>query len=139
MASTRPMLWYTDACFALGELALAEDYLDQCLMIARERSSLFVPELSIHLARVYQRQGRSADTVRQLTEQALEQAREHDDLHHQLCALELWLDVVDSSDSHASDELRRLLKEVTQSDAPVLLRWSTLLDKQLSRPAAFES
>ncbi len=135
----RPMLWYTDACFALGELALAEDYLDQCLMLARERSSLFVPELSIQLARVYQRQGNSPATVRQLAEQALEQAREHDDLHHQLCALELWLDVVDPRDRHASNELRRLLKEITQSDAPVLLRWRTLLDKQLSRPAAFES
>src|SRR5699024_5047432 len=76
----RPMLWYIDACMALGELAVAEDYLDQCLMIARERSSLYVPELSIHLARVHRRLGHPRELVRSLVEQALEKAREHENI-----------------------------------------------------------
>ena len=41
----RPSLWYIDACIELGELDVAEDYLDQCLVIARERTTLFLPSL----------------------------------------------------------------------------------------------
>ncbi len=131
----RPMLWYVDACIVLGELALAEDYLDQCLLMARERGSLYVPELSIHLARVHQRLGRPQESIRALADQALEKAREHENIHHQLHALELWLEVVEPSDARARDELRRLLGEVSQTDAPVLVRWRTLLDQRLPSPA----
>src|SRR5690554_8167154 len=49
---SRPSLWVVDACIALGEFRRAEDYLDQALMLARERTTLFVPELALHLARV---------------------------------------------------------------------------------------
>ncbi|MBZ9538349.1 AAA family ATPase [Modicisalibacter tunisiensis] len=129
----RPMLWYIDACMALDELTRAEDYLDQCLMMARERGSLFVPELCVHLARVHHRLGRSPEVVRVLLEQALEQAREHENPHHQLYALGLWLEVLAPEDEQAAEALRQLLGEVTQTDAPVLLRWRTLLDQALSR------
>nr|WP_297461270.1 AAA family ATPase [uncultured Halomonas sp.] len=135
----RPMLWYIDACMALGELALAEDYLDQCLLMARERSSLYVPELSIHLARVHRRLGHSRESVRALAEQALEKAREHENVHHQLHALELWLEAIDPDDMQARESMRKLLGEVAQTDAPVLVRWRTLLDQRLPSPAAFES
>ncbi|WP_129138513.1 AAA family ATPase [Modicisalibacter coralii] len=135
----RPMLWYVDACMALDELTLAEDYLDQCLMMARERNVLFVPELSIQLARVYQRLERSPEMIRRLVEQAIEQAREHDNVHHQLHALEFWLESVAPGDERAGETLRHMLGEITQTDAPVLLRWRTLLDQQLSSSAAFES
>ncbi|SDK89760.1 AAA ATPase domain-containing protein [Modicisalibacter muralis] len=134
----RPMLWYIDACMALGELELAEDYLDQCLLIARERSSLYVPELSIHLARVYRRLGRASESVRSLAEQALDKAREHENVHYQLHALALWLEV-DPGDTQAREAMRRLLGEVAQTDAPVLVRWRTLLDQRLPSPAVFES
>jgi len=101
--------------------------------MARERGSLFVPELCVHLARVHHRLGRSPEVVRVLLEQALEQAREHENPHHQLYALELWLEVLAPEDEQAAEALRQLLGEVTQTDAPVLLRWRTLLDQSLSR------
>ncbi|GHA84050.1 hypothetical protein GCM10007159_01240 [Modicisalibacter luteus] len=128
----RPVLWYVDACMFLGELARAEDYLDQCLLMARERNSLYVPELSIQLARVYHELGRPLESVRKLAEQALKQAREHENVHHELYALEFWLEVVDPDDISTREALRRVLGEVSQSDAPVLGRWRTLLNHRLS-------
>ncbi|MCG6656950.1 AAA family ATPase [Halomonas campisalis] len=134
----RPALWYSDACVALGELVTAEDYLDQCLMIARERSTLFVPELALQLAGVRQRLGHPRHEVRVLVEQALAFARQHENRHQQLCALEAWLTLVDSHDASARDVFRTLLGEVSHSDAPVLVRWHTLLDRRLPRPADIE-
>ncbi|MDI5985252.1 AAA family ATPase [Halomonas sp. M4R5S39] len=127
----RPALWYVDACIALGELARAEDYLDQTLLIARERTTLFVPELALHLVRVRHRLGHSREEVRALAEQALAQARDDGNLHQQLCALELWLTLIDPDDQAAREELRGLLGRVSHSDAPVLVRWRTLLDRRL--------
>ncbi|MES3674712.1 AAA family ATPase [Halomonas elongata] len=128
----RPALWFVDACMSMNELAQAEDYLDQSLLIARERTTLFVPELAIQLARVRQRLGHPAEEVRSLAEQALTQAREDGNLHQELCALELWLTLVDPEDANARDDFRRLLGEVSHSDAPVLVRWRTLLDRRLA-------
>jgi DNA-binding SARP family transcriptional activator/tetratricopeptide (TPR) repeat protein len=135
----RPALWYVDACIALGELALAEDYLDQTLLMARERTTLFVPELAVHLAGVRQRLGHPRDEVRALADQALRHAREDGNLHQQLCALELWLTLIDPEDVGARNEFRRLLGEVSHSDAPVLVRWRTLLDRRLPQPADLTS
>lgn len=126
-----PSLWLVDALLAQGELSRAEDYLDQCLIIARERSTLFVPELAVQLARVRHRLEHPAAEVRSLAELALQQAREDGNLHQQLCALEAWLTLVDPGDDQAREAFRRLLGEVTHSDAPVLVRWRTLLDKRL--------
>ncbi len=126
----RPILWYSDACVALDELVRAEDYLDQSLLIARERSTLFVPELAVQLAQVRYRLGRSRDEVRRLVEQALECSRQHENLHQELCALEAWLTLVDENDEHAREQLRRLLNGVSHSDAPVLVRWRMLLDRR---------
>ncbi len=83
----------------MNELARAEEYLDQSLMIARERTTLFVPELAIQLARVRQRLGHPAGEVRTLAELALTQARDDGNLHQELCALELWLTLVDPEDT----------------------------------------
>ncbi|MFY0990188.1 AAA family ATPase [Halomonas sp. C05BenzN] len=127
----RPALWYVDACIALGELARAEDYLDQTLLIARERTTLFVPELAVHLARVRHRLGHPREEVLALTQQALDHAREDGNLHQQLCALELWLTLIDPADKGAREGLRGLLGQVSHSDAPVLVRWRTLLDRRL--------
>ena len=127
----RPTLWYSDACLALDELPRAEDYLDQCLMIARERSTLFVSELAVQLARVRHRLGRPTSEVRLLVEQALECARLHENRHQELCALEAWLTLVDSQDEASRDQFRALLDSVSHSDAPVLIRWRMLLDRQL--------
>ncbi|MFG6178451.1 AAA family ATPase [Halomonas sp. THAF12] len=134
----RPSLWCVDACVSLGELARAEDYLDQCLLIARERATLFVPELAVHLARVRHCLGHPAEEVRALTDQALQQARDDGNLHQQLCALEAWLTLVDPDDASARASFRALLGEVSHSDAPVLVRWRTLLDKRLPRTADLE-
>ncbi|XKE43855.1 AAA family ATPase [Halomonas organivorans] len=134
----RPALWFVDACVSLGELARAEDYLDQSLLIARERTTLFVPELAVQLARVRHRLGHPAEEVRALTEQALEQARDDGNLHQELCALEAWLTLVDPEDEAARADFRALLGEVSHSDAPVLVRWRTLLDKRLPHTADAE-
>ncbi|GAA0635617.1 AAA family ATPase [Halomonas beimenensis] len=134
----RPALWFVDACISLGELARAEDYLDQSLLIARERTTLFVPELAVQLARVRHRLGHPAEEVRALTEQALEQARDDGNLHQELCALEAWLTLVDPEDEAARADFRALLGEVSHSDAPVLVRWRTLLDKRLPHTADAE-
>ncbi|ATJ82984.1 AAA family ATPase [Halomonas beimenensis] len=134
----RPALWFVDACISLGELARAEDYLDQSLLIARERTTLFVPELAVQLARVLLRLGHPAEEVRALTEQALEQARDDGNLHQELCALEAWLTLVDPEDEAARADFRALLGEVSHSDAPVLVRWRTLLDKRLPHTADAE-
>ncbi|MBB3189001.1 AAA family ATPase [Halomonas cerina] len=131
----RPDLWYVDACIALDRLDRAEDYLDQCLLIARERTTLFVPELSIQLARVRHRLGHSREKVRALAEQALNHARDDGNLHQQLGALELWLMLIDPRDEAARADFRALLSEVSLSDAPVLVRWRTLLDKRLPSTA----
>jgi len=127
----RPNLWYVDACLALNELERAEDYLDQCLLLARERNTLFVPELASLLALVRHRLGRSDDSVRALAEQGLEQATQDGNLHQQLSALELWLTRVDVGDDKRREEFRTLLSEVALCDAPVLVRWRMLLDKRL--------
>jgi len=134
-----PMLWWVDALVVCEEFERAEDYLDQCLLVAQERSSLYMPELAIQLARVRHRLGHPVEEVRRLAEQALEQAREHDNLHQQLNALELWLTLVDPQDVAARDAFRKLLGSVSVSDAPVLMRWRTLLDHRLEAPARAES
>ncbi|HSH49091.1 MAG TPA: ATPase, partial [Halomonas sp.] len=133
-----PNLWLVDACLSLGELSRAEDYLDQCLIIARERSTLFVPELAIQLAQVRQRLEHPAAEVRGLVELALQQARDDGNLHQELCALEAWLTLVDPDDGQARSAFGRLLGEVGHSDAPVLVRWRTLLDRCLPRTADLE-
>ncbi|AMD01077.1 AAA family ATPase [Halomonas chromatireducens] len=135
----RPNLWYSDACIALDELASAEDYLDQCLLIARERSTLFVPELAVQLARVRHLLARPQAEIRLLVEQALEFARLHDNRHQELCALEAWLTLVDARDEAARELFRELLNNVTHSDAPVLVRWRTLLDRRLPQAENAES
>ncbi|MBH8578664.1 AAA family ATPase [Bisbaumannia pacifica] len=135
----RPVLWFVDACVALGELTRAEDYLDQCLLIAQERTSLYVPELAIQLARVRHQLGRPSQEVRLLVEQALRQAALHENLHQQLNALELWLTLVDPQDGQARERFRRLLGEVSPSDAPVLVRWRMLLDQRQEQTARLES
>lgn len=133
-----PTLWLVDTLVSLGELSRAEDYLDQSLIIARERSTLFVPELAIQLARVRHRLERPAAEIRRLVELALQQARDDGNLHQELCALEAWLALVDAEDSEARSAFRHLLGEVSHSDAPVLVRWRTLLDKRLPRTADLE-
>lgn len=129
----RPDLWYVDACLALGELDRAEDYLDQCLLMARERHSLFVPEIAIQLARVRQRLGRGTDVVRSLIELAAQQAERDGNLHQQLSALEQWLTLVEPGDMEVREQFRELLAQVSLSDAPVLVRWRTLLDKRVTQ------
>ncbi|MDR5902778.1 AAA family ATPase [Halomonas icarae] len=129
----RPSLWYVDACMALGEYARAEEYLDQALVLARERSTLFVPELAIQLARVRHRLGHSREELVALIELALNDAREDGNLHLQIIALEAWLTLVDPADANARQEFRRLLAEISYSDAPILTRWHSLLDRAQPR------
>ncbi|MGC3872967.1 AAA family ATPase [Halomonas sp. GXIMD04776] len=126
----RPNLWYVDACLSLDELTKAEDYLDQCLLVARERNSLYVPELSVRLASVRLRLERPVESVRSLVEQARALAREHGNIHHLLFALELWLESIEPDDREARDEFRQLLHDVHKTDAPVLMRWRSLLDRK---------
>ncbi|CAM4037391.1 AAA family ATPase [Vreelandella rituensis] len=135
----RPVWWYADACIALGELTTAEDYLDQCLVIAQERTTLFLPELAIQLARVRHLLGHSVHDVRALVEMALNQAREHGNRHQELAALELWLTHVDPEDAQARETFRQVLSKVNHSDAPVLVRWVSLLDRRLSPKESLET
>ncbi len=135
----RPVLWYADACIELGELKAAEDYLDQCLVIARERTTLFLPELATQLAKVRNLLGHPANEVKALTEMAINQSREQGNRHQELAALELWLTHIDPSDQHAKESFRRLLSEVSNSDAPVLTRWISLLDRRLPHAVSIES
>jgi DNA-binding SARP family transcriptional activator/tetratricopeptide (TPR) repeat protein len=132
---SRPWLWYVDACISLGELGRAEDYLDQALVLAREKTTLFVPELALHLARVRHRLGHPREEVIALVELALDKAREDGNLHQQINGMELWLTLIDPTDERARQELRRLLAEVSHSDAPILARWRSLLDRTLPYPA----
>ncbi|PRY63879.1 AAA ATPase-like protein [Vreelandella songnenensis] len=134
----RPSLWYIDACMTLGELDTAEGYIDHCLVIARERTTLFLPELATLLAKVRQRLGRPAEEVRSLGEMAIMQAREHGNRHHELAALEFWLTHIEPADSKAREAFRHLLGDVSHSDAPVLVRWASLLDRRLAQPVDIE-
>lgn len=134
---TRPELWYVDACMALGEYARVEDYLDQCLLVAQERGTLYLPEVATQLAWVRHHLGHPAEAVRALAEQARDQAHEQGNLHQQLHALELWLRLIDSDDNNVRDDFRQLLGSVSHSDAPVLVRWRNLLDQRVpSAPSA---
>ncbi|MGM0544482.1 MAG: AAA family ATPase [Pseudomonadota bacterium] len=135
----RPVLWYSDACIALGELSEAEDYLDQCLLIAKERTTLFLPELATQLARVRIMLDHPAHEVRALAEMAIAQAREHGNRHQELAALELWLTRIAPDDAHAREAFHHLLGDVSHSDAPVLVRWVSLLDHRLAHPERLES
>lgn len=132
---SRPSLWFVDACIALGEFGRAEDYLDQALMLAREKTTLFVPELAVHLARVRHRLGHPREEVIALIELAQQQACEDGNLHQQINGLELWLTLIDPADEKARQTLRRLLAEVSHSDAPVIARWRSLLDRTQTHPA----
>ncbi|NWN82211.1 MAG: AAA family ATPase [Halomonas sp.] len=129
----RPSLWYVDACIALGEYARVEEYLDQALVLARERSTLFVPELAVKLARVRHRLGHPREEIIALIELALTDAREDGNLHLQITALEAWLTLIDPADAAARQEFRRLLAEVSYSDAPILTRWHSQLDRTQPR------
>ncbi|MGM0857119.1 MAG: AAA family ATPase [Pseudomonadota bacterium] len=135
----RPVLWYSDACIALGELSAAEDYLDQCLVIAKERTTLFLPELATQLARVRIMLDHPANEVRALAEMAITQAREHGNRHQELAALELWLTRISPDDERAREAFHHLLGDVSHSDAPVLVRWVSLLDHRLAHPERLES
>ncbi|WP_311065468.1 AAA family ATPase [Halomonas sp. DWK9] len=135
----RPVLWYSDACIELGELKAAEDYLDQCLVIARERTTLFLPELATQLARVRDLLGHPASEVKALAEMAIHQSREHGNRHQELAALELWLTRIAPHDQQAKEAFRRLLSEVSHSDAPVLVRWVSLLDRRLPQSVSVEN
>ncbi|WP_459874506.1 AAA family ATPase [Halomonas shantousis] len=132
----RPFLLYGDACLALGEYARGEDYVDQCLMVARERNTLYLPELSMQLARIRHHLGYSSASVRTLAEQALGYAREHENRHHQLNALELWLTLVNPGDVQVREEFARLLRQVSMTDAPVLMRWRALSEQSGSEVRA---
>ena len=134
----RPVLWYSDACIELGELNAAEEYLDQCLVIARERTTLFLPELATQLAKVRDLLGHPANEVKALAEMAINQSREHGNRHQELAALELWLTRIEPNDQQAKESFRQLLSEVSHSDAPVLTRWISLLDRRLPRPVGAE-
>lgn len=134
----RPVLWYSDACIELGELAAAEDYLDQCLVIARERTTLFLPELATQLAKVRDLLGHPANEVKALAEMAIHQSREHGNRHQELAALEFWLTRIAPNDQQAREAFRHLLGEISHSDAPVLVRWMSLLDRR-SQVASVES
>ncbi|WP_311948318.1 AAA family ATPase [Halomonas piscis] len=128
----RPVLWYTDACLALGKLDVVEGYLERCLEIARKRETLFLPELAVQLAYVRARQGRPSADVKALAELALGQACRQGNRHQALAALELWLCRVAPDDRAALADFRRLLGEVRHSDAPVLLRWMSLAERRLA-------
>ncbi|MGM1054072.1 MAG: AAA family ATPase [Pseudomonadota bacterium] len=132
---SRPSLWFVDACVALGEFGRAEDYLDQAMMLAREKTTLFVPELAVHLARVRHRLGHPREEIIALIELAQQQARRDGNLHQQINGLELWLTLIDPADDKARQELRRLLAEVSHSDAPIIARWRSLLDRTQPHPA----
>ena len=134
----RPVLWYSDACIELGELNAAQDYLEQCLVIARERTTLFLPELATQLAKVRDLQGHPAHEVKALAEMAINQSREHGNRHQELAALELWLTRIEPNDQQAKESFRQLLSEVSHSDAPVLTRWISLLDRRLPHPVSIE-
>ncbi|MGO3057531.1 AAA family ATPase [Halomonas sp. AOP43-A1-21] len=134
----RPSLWYIDACIELGELQVAEDYLDQCLIIARDRTTLFLPELATLLAKVRHQLGHPANEVKALAEMAINQSREHGNRHQELEALELWLTHIEPSDLQAKEAFRHLLKDVSHSDAPVLVRWVSLLDRRLTQPVGID-
>lgn len=130
----RPSMWYADACLALNEPGRAEDYLDQCMLIARERNTLFLPELAIQLARVRQSLGRPREELQLLLEQALECARLHENRHQLLSVMEAWLNLVDPHDVSMREQFRSVLGSVSHGDAPVLIRWRSLLDRQPAQP-----
>lgn len=134
---SRPSLWLVDACIALDEFGRAEDYLDQALVLARERTTLFVPELAVQLARVRHRLGHPREEVVALIELALSHAREDGNLHQQISALEAWLTLIDPADAGVRQEFRQLLAEVSYSDAPILTRWHSLLDR--AQPRAMDT
>lgn len=130
-----PLLTRVDALLALGELNRAEAYLDRCLIRARECLPLFVPELAIQLARVRQRLGHCDAEIYRLVRLAIGQARTDGNLHQLLCGLEAWLTLIDQNDDQVRGEFRRLLGEISYSDAPILVRWRTLLDQIEPRSA----
>ncbi|NAW34693.1 AAA family ATPase [Halomonas alimentaria] len=134
---SRPSLWLVDACIALGEVSRAEDYLDQALVLARERTTLFVPELAVQLVRVRHRLGHPREELVALIELALNHAREDGNLHQQIGALEAWLTLIDPADAGVRQEFRQLLAEVSYSDAPILTRWHSLLDR--AQPRAMDT
>ena len=109
-----------------------EDYLDQCLLIARERNTLFLPELAMQLAIVRDKIGHPPEGVRQLVELAISQAREHGNRHQELTALAFWLTRIAPEDAESRAVFRRLLGEVNHTDAPVLVRWVSLLDHRFA-------
>lgn len=135
----RPVLWYVDACIALDERACAAEYLEKCLAIAQERSTLFLPEIATQLARVRHLSGEAPGEVRRLAELAIDHAREQGNRHHELAALEFWLTHIAPEDKLTRELFRQRLASVSHSDAPVLVRWANLLDRRLSRMASVES
>ncbi|WP_026106186.1 AAA family ATPase [Vreelandella jeotgali] len=129
----RPALWYVDACLALNELTTAERYLGECLDIALEHDTLFLPELAMQMALVRARQGRPRGEVASAIALARQRARQQGNRHQLMGAIELWLIQVAPGDAEALEEFRRLLGDARHSDAPVLLRWMSLSER---RPGA---
>jgi len=124
----RPFLWYGDACLALNDVARAVAYLEPCLHQARSRGSLMMPQIALQMARAKRRLGDEIAEVAALIEEARSWAVNAGSPHVELKSLEMWLSLVDPMDIDKQRALRYRLGEVALSDAPVLIRWRTLLD-----------
>ncbi|MCS2610201.1 AAA family ATPase [Halomonas dongshanensis] len=127
----RPVLMFVDAAIALGEYAKAEAYLERCYGVARERNSLYFAEIATQLAYVRHLLGHAEEEVKPLLVHAVDQAREQGNRHQELGALAVWLGHVAPDDSVRRERFHRLLNDVSHSDAPVLARWGSLLNRRL--------
>ncbi|WFF42756.1 ATPase [Salinicola endophyticus] len=124
----RASLWYGDACLALDQLERAAHYLLPCLEQARDNRSTMLPQLLLQMARIQHRQGRPLAEIEALIAEARTWAEEASCAHLELHSLALWLTLVNPDDAESQQALRYRLGEVALSDAPVLIRWRTLLD-----------
>lgn len=124
----RPNLWYMDAVMALGEHAAAEEYMEKVLLVAQERNSFYLAEVSYLVAALRAAQGLPTERIRSLIEQGMAYAIEQENPHHEAMGLATWLRLVDANDIERCARLKALLEELPGSDAPAVLGWHQLVE-----------
>jgi|TARA_R100001039_G_C1768226_1_gene61397 hypothetical protein len=124
----RPNLWYMDAVMALGEHAAAEEYMEKVLLVAQERNSFYLSEVSYLVASLRSAQGLPLEKVRSLIEQGLSYSIEQENTHHEAMGLATWLRLVDAHDAERCQRLKVLLEELPSADAPAVLGWHQLVE-----------
>ncbi|MCM2130346.1 AAA family ATPase [Larsenimonas rhizosphaerae] len=117
------LVWYVEACQALGYHARAARVIEQNVAEFRAAGVVYLPELLVNSARnEVARQG-DVNQVKALLAEAINISRLHGNLHYELLALDAWLELVDRGNKMVLKRFEGYLLALPASDAPLMMRF----------------